>query len=1032
MYTEAPSGKREVAFSPSMARKFRLRSAHLSSPMFNYEKRLARHRDFRNVHPEVRVNPMANSEEDAAKVPQEVVPQVCAELMFSSRDGFTEGVDFDLGCRAVRVPLPYAICIRVSDMEGDICPVSARIELNPDQVSSMLISMISAYATFEKGEDDEGRSVYEDVVLTFWGAPDTYAKECTASFVVTVTDTNDESYETTFCVTAHSVEPVVAVECPNAKSKVQKNDTHVTFTAGKTGEESITVWNETEGNAPLLLNVLIRDSAKGIFSIGRRSDDSSICFAATLPSASSFSFVVRFDLSYAQLKQSSYYGCVLIKLANMLPKRTRTWGDRDLHWTYDHVLALQISPNDEDFSCDLPSEEMQTPSEDFYDFEEFLRAEGEDDIEDIYPLNLNVAACDSEELPDDVEEGPLYEGSFSMLEPVEWVLSEEIENATDDGEDEPVHDQKEWDVDYASSYEGSEVKDSTGQELDVVGESYDEHDANWKARPSSVIEQHLVRKTDPTAESVEANAQRNVVEDECNLIRQHDHLFTQFSSEVQGVESEEANLIEFDRPEVVPSANRRPEQEHFEPAANAEITSFENLPSSRKESLQFSAQRQQLADKTPFGKLVGYGPISDRLEAKPVVSKKLELVEAHDYECIGPVAPVFGSGQSPVKLNEADSNQENDEQSSSILYNRESTESEARDIVTTEKVENSSFETNALSCLNGLSRSILQSKDHDVGPIPSLSLQQVSKPCTQSRRDTLDSSFAQFGSIASSKGSVVPSDNPFSSSTAQSVESPHVSNGGRINSDVLTGAGDLPSNTNEIALGNVDSCASRREAETEDPSLMMPLHGVLKSDIDSVSRNSTGADISRFKAQRQNASKPPKIPNRQQAESFALRDHRQSLTTGRAQESLSSVSTFTSVRDSGMVVKTAQKFTLRSVFNKDMRPKLRMPRRIQQKGLYLLARRGSVVLPIFNASSVDIEVHARVETAAGCGAKVMVNPGFVVVQPSQRSEFVITRNSASSGMLSIVLLCKSVRNERSVTAYRVPLIVEALKIVVEN
>lgn len=972
--------------------------------MFNYEKRFTRHKDSRNVHPDVRVNPMASSEEDAAKVPEGVVPQVCAELVFSAWDGFSEGVEFDLGHRAVRVPLPYAICIRVGDVDGEICPVSAKIELNPDQASSMLVSMICGYATFEKEVDNEGRSVYEDVILTFWGAPDTYAKECTANFIVTVTDVNGESYETTFCVTAHSVEPVVAVECPNTKSRVQRNDTHVTFTAGKTGEESITVWNETEGNAPLLLNVLLKDSAKGIFNVGRESDDSCVCFPITLPPASSFSFVVRFDLSYAQLKQSSYYGCVLIKLANMLPKKTRTWGDRDLHWTYDHVLALQVSPNDEDFSHDLPSEEIETPSEEFYDFEEFLRAEGEDGIEDIYPLDVDVAACDSEQPSDSLEEGPLYEGVFSMLEPVKWVLSEEIDDTTEEGGEELSLDREDCNVGYASPSEESEMKDALDHELEAAGDICSGLDVDWEDQPDTDKVQYVVREIAPDPESVEANLQSKV-EDEFSLT--HQYLPAKLSSEDRDTKSGEANMITFDRPRVVLSENCESEEEYVKSSQNGGNIGLEEDSPNQDESTPSCAHRERFVEKTPFGKLVGYGPRSDRFEARPLVSKTLEFNEARSSKRSVPLVPVLRPEVRSADLIEAEagSSRENDGQCSSILSERKTTKPNGESIAVIERVE----KTFGADTLSG---------------------QQVSERYAQGRRDTLNSAFAQFGSITSSRESVA-GDNLFSPSNAHSSATPRDSDDGRSKSNLHTYETGLPFDANVNAIPSTGSCASTYGAGADD-SLLKSMQGIIDSGNSEFSRDSTGAGIGRFKAQKQNAPKPPKIPNRQQPESFAFKDHRESLTAGRAKESLSSVSTFTSVRDSGMVVKTAQKFTLRSVFNKDMRPKLRMPRRIHQKGLYLLAHRGSVVLPISNASGVDIEIHAKVEAPVGSEARATANPSFLVVQPAQRSEIVLTRNSSFSGMLSTVLLCKSVRNERSLTAYRVPLTVEPLRKVVDN
>lgn len=474
----ASIASRYVLSSPSMPEVFQARSAKITAPIF---PNLARHRPEANrrfLDPseslEVSVNPFTDGLERCA-LPSHIVPEIVHEVEFSSLVGFEETIDIDLGHRVARVPLPYAINIRVVQLDGSIRPVSANLETDPDYPNSTLLSVISETVNFET----DGAGGYEDMMLTFWAAPDTSDQESSASLVLTVIDEEGITHETTLNLGAEGTEPIIAVKRPKFASKSNRQDTDISFDkAEQTEEEVVTVWNETKHDAPLFINVIVTESGGGVFSIARDGEESCECIPTTIPACSSFSFTAQFKRPQHEGSNRFYLGTILIKLGRMTSKHDDQFKSRDYNLAFDHVISLRATAahpasllnGSETISQvrSMGASELQCYSDSTRGYSSFgnrgasvgqasydvshlmghSRSGDQDDstldvslnrritsvashddsnIMKFEPLDVAVSASGIEAVTKDFEYGPLCEGIFSLMDPVEWVVCEPAE-----------------------------------------------------------------------------------------------------------------------------------------------------------------------------------------------------------------------------------------------------------------------------------------------------------------------------------------------------------------------------------------------------------------------------------------------------------------------------------------------------------------------------------------------------------------------------------------------------------------------------
>lgn len=298
--------------------------------------------------PVFRVNPLAANAAKAASLPTKISPILIANLQFSLFSAFgNQPFIVDLGSRAARVPLPYAICLTLSDVDGPLRPLSARLERILEPRPTLFVGVISGdldlSRTLEPMESlTPQQCVLTNNTLTFWAAPDSFEPNGFARLLLTVTDHDYNDYEVPIDIKAVPVSPSISVQAPGYPHRQLRTETNLTFKEHeKESDVLITVWNETENNSPLLVNAVVEESCSGAFSIGESYGDSKICIPLIIEGGKSCTFYARFEMKPELTVRKCYYGSVLIKYAAALPAEGTPGQDQELHQFYDHVLNLR-------------------------------------------------------------------------------------------------------------------------------------------------------------------------------------------------------------------------------------------------------------------------------------------------------------------------------------------------------------------------------------------------------------------------------------------------------------------------------------------------------------------------------------------------------------------------------------------------------------------------------------------------------------------------------------------------------------------
>lgn len=970
---------RYILSSPSMPEVFKSRSAKITAPIFpdlaapSFQK----HRVVSNVPeppPDVRVNPLAGDPEGEAVLPPGIIPEIVHEVEFGLHYGFEEAVEVELGCRAMRVPLPYAINVRVVETDGEICPASAKLETNPDCPNSMLLSVISGSVNFES--DWEGG--YDDVVLTFWAAPDTFALQNTASLLLTVTDVDGTVHETTLELNAEGTEPMIAVERPRLQSRNNRQDTHIMFDKGEgTEEEFVTVWNESKHDAPLLINVVVTDSGRGVFSIGRDSDDRCECIPTTIPGCSAVSFVVRFDRSQVQTTRNFYHGTILIKLGCIFPQGVHRWKNRDFNLAFDHVLSLQAKgsgglceevstpdttidlesqtlsdsgtyPSSEDTPIEpasqtrsptaprpismsssqlednVPDETLQADINSHPDdgHEIFsVSSEAGTDVVDFEPLDVVVSACGLEAVPEGIDQGPLYEGVFSLLEPVEWVLCE-----TSEGGSEEIDVQ--YDYSSTTGNRGSMVSAVSVEDIRALGRNATSDTCTPLTKPtqvegspriSSLASRKGLQIASPWVQMAGMNVEQNYGEPEkraqmgrgaCN--RKHFGLKAAYKGNVVSGNKKIDSVV---LPQIaVPVL----ETEQFSPCLNRPATS--QLPKTTPfgKLVGYADERtgSGVSEITPFGKLIGYSHDTKHLDSQRSV-RKLDFRDGGDYpdvEVCDRVSTLRKNGSTRV-LNRA---------GAGVFTALLGPPAEEVDGMGTDLVHDHANVTKSKSVL---------------------SHERMAARRTRSSRNT-------------------------DSETSSSRKS-------------FRGGNKSVSAVPLVPQDDISYQVTRSKQASGKPPLGPGSKGSPTTDIGLLS-----------------------IP-----------DERTSHGPRRNQASLSSSS-------SALTITGGTSLSAAPDISRDARPKLRLPRKIQRNGVLLVAGAGSVLFPLCSGTKSEMEVEIQIKPAEDSNVCVKADPSFLVLHSGQRAEVVFSRYSGSEGRMNVFLVCRSLKHPEDVTSYRVPLTVE--------
>lgn len=298
--------------------------------------------------PVFRVNPLATNATEAASLPPKISPISIANLQFSLVSAFgNQPFIVDLGSRAARVPLPYAICLTLSDVDGPLRPLSARLERILEPRPTLFVGVISGNLDLSRTSEPMNsltpqQCALTENILTFWAAPDSFEPNGFARLLLTVTDHDYNDYEVPIDIKAIPVSPSISVQAPGYPHRQLRTETNLTFKEhDKESDVLITVWNETDNDSPLLVNAVVEESCGGAFSIGESYKDSKICVPLIIEGGKSRTFYARFEMKPELTIRKCYYGSVLVKYATALPAEGTPGQDQELHQFYDHVLNLR-------------------------------------------------------------------------------------------------------------------------------------------------------------------------------------------------------------------------------------------------------------------------------------------------------------------------------------------------------------------------------------------------------------------------------------------------------------------------------------------------------------------------------------------------------------------------------------------------------------------------------------------------------------------------------------------------------------------
>lgn len=358
---------------------FAMKSAHLDSPIFPTS---ARRMEYARQTPQLHVDPKQPSNSHASSaIPDDIVPELLKEISFHPLLGLQPLHEIDLHWRAARVPLPYAIRVQFqanamvrpkyayfsnqlttnSDMFVLVVTENVHVlqppsnilfddDFDENRTGTFHSQVVTSDAHHENAPDsadkdlDPSDNEYDDILLTFWAAPGMELRRGSATLMLTIVDTDDVQHTAHIRLFAKGTKPVLAVEAPASPADSSRKHTDVVFLGGHNfAEQTITIWNETENGAPVLVAICLQDSSNGAFHIGGGDGDSEQqSIVTTIQSGSYFSVVANFELpsSHASSEPPScYYGHAFVRLAYFLPHDPNL--DDQLQNFYDHVVYFK-------------------------------------------------------------------------------------------------------------------------------------------------------------------------------------------------------------------------------------------------------------------------------------------------------------------------------------------------------------------------------------------------------------------------------------------------------------------------------------------------------------------------------------------------------------------------------------------------------------------------------------------------------------------------------------------------------------------
>jgi hypothetical protein len=258
-------------------------------------------------------------------------------------------LDIDLGTRAVRAALPYAVRLELPAGAAG----TATMQVVRHKSRNMFVLAVD-----ERVQIDEFAGGDEDALLIFWASPTSPGQSACAILDIDVDGSSLRiCINMTGCLPLFNVLPESSNPDHNSSKPVvptPRNATDISFgVAGPGCDESIvdvdrvvTILNQTDDGAPLLVQIALADNADGKFAIAPGPELETRQFLlAKLDGDAEYSFVVRCSQSRSSApdcgdSDAELLGHILISLPTFVAKPTSSDVDLDLLHHFDFVVNL--------------------------------------------------------------------------------------------------------------------------------------------------------------------------------------------------------------------------------------------------------------------------------------------------------------------------------------------------------------------------------------------------------------------------------------------------------------------------------------------------------------------------------------------------------------------------------------------------------------------------------------------------------------------------------------------------------------------
>lgn len=973
-------GASNTPSSAGMASFFASRSAHVTSPIFRPPASKLDCLDLGT--PDVHANPLAETPDEEAEVPRGIQCENIADIPFSLEYGFEESLDVKLSCKANRVPLPYQIRICTTHTAGNIRPLSAKLECDLDLSPSMLLKMISALSYFQpvgnehdsrlSNSTDPDEHVEEEAVLTFWAAPDTFIQHGSVTLLLTVLADDGNVHDTSIELHISGTEPLISVESGCHAPERDGQEISINFGPNNTKEEPVTIWNDSLEDAPILLNIVMQDPAGGAFSIGEVPHQVEECIPVKLLSGESFTFFTRFEVFPDLTLQRRYYGCVIIRIASIVPSKGFLDQDRELFQFYDHVINLEALRAGDENVYALPS--IGHSQQSACESDEDQSCEG---FEECNPFNNDHP-----------------EGGCLVYSP--GLINHDTENLEDD----PIpNDSSEG---LTSKYEQNREDDQSSSEEDMA--------------PSAKLSRFSLHVKSENLEEIPEG------------IEKRPFLLCQYALDKAPKWVQNGNVGDLEQEEpfmdqdVEAKRDDIPDQE-----VDQDVLKTNTITGSCDEKEHISLYKTLSSRNSQSGLSSSYDPKEQILEdsstsasveaISPEISSSVRDNGAYHNSNIIPSNGSSSKGSESVQTSEG---KVMDQNSLSTPFRKHRTSNGVN------------YDNAAASAIRHASADVrntfyenVDDDQRDITQGSSIAKLEYSKVRQEyvnfdKKKILLPEMSKGTEAQGRSHGEDIPRSN-FSRNSINTGGKPHVD----FDSVVLPLSSNIHNQQNSQRKSS-EVMDKRRRASMKPYNLLLQHEksfSPLKGRHGSISRSESLPS--------RHDSKSSLRPSTEEEFSSDILTYRQTLDSslgtkefGRTEEkkdrqfSVSSKETYASDKSQyvGGFRMLSNALSLKSI-----KPKLKMPRRIRKEGIMISSKSRSVEFPLLNPTKLKLEVRLDIKQVPGSNSSVTVTPDSIVVDALEQTKFTLSRASAEGGDMTVVVKCYTLKTPRLSTKYELAL-----------